>query len=178
MRPSTPYTINTKGHTVYQCGQPSSTMLHEPHLEHAEHSSFSATGMEFGCVVNTRQPVTLASQDSLAQLCDSIRQAPAPSAKFFLPQYEARMLLSLLWAETTVLPAKYAVEPVPPAEMKTGCIPVQGPFLRVVPVTSQLYQSCRGCPCPIEGSRHSHPQLSRRLAIFNSLLRGTWSSST
>lgn len=101
-----------------------------------------------------------------------------PQAPFFLPQYEARMLLSLLWAETTVLPAKYAVEPVPPAEMKTGCIPVQGPFLRVVPVTSQLYQSCRGCPCPIEGSRHSHPQLSRRLAIFNSLLRGTWSSST
>lgn len=96
MRPSTPYTINTKGHTVYQCGQPSSTMLHEPHLEHAEHSSFSATGMEFGCVVNTRQAVTLASQDSLAQLCDSIRQAPAPSAIHFTSVWGKNAALSPL----------------------------------------------------------------------------------
>ncbi len=42
-------------------------------------------------------------------------------------------------------------------------IPVQGPSLRAIPVASCLHQG-RSSPCTVKGSRHSYPQLPRRLA--------------
>ncbi len=43
-------------------------------------------------------------------------------------------------------------------------IPVQGPSLRAIPVASCLHQGRRSSPCTVKGSRHSYPQLPRRLA--------------
>ncbi len=41
---------------------------------------------------------------------------------------------------------------------------VQGPPLRAVPVPLCLYEGRGGCPCPVMGSWHQDPQLSRQLA--------------
>ncbi len=41
---------------------------------------------------------------------------------------------------------------------------VQGPPLRAFPVSPCLHEGRRGCPCPVTGSGHQDPQLSRRLA--------------
>ncbi len=124
----------------------------------------------------------------------------------------------VLRAEVAVLLAKDAIEPVPPAEMKSGfyspyfivpkkggwlrpildlrvlnralhklpfrmltqrrifqCVrPLdwfaaidlkdEGPSLRAIPVALCLHQGRRSRPCTVKGSRHSYPQLPRRLA--------------
>ncbi len=46
----------------------------------------------------------------------------------------------------------------------SGSIPVQGPSLRAIPVASCLHQGRRSSPCTVKRSRHSYPQLPRRLA--------------
>ncbi len=48
--------------------------------------------------------------------------------------------------------------------IRGASIPVQGPSLRAIPVALCLHQGRRSRPCTIKGSRHSYPQLPRRLA--------------
>ncbi len=48
---------------------------------------------------------------------------------------------------------------------------VQGPALRAFPVPPYLYESRGGCPCPVMGSGHQDPQLSRRLAHYGPVTR-------
>ncbi len=48
--------------------------------------------------------------------------------------------------------------------VRGASIPVQGPSLRAIPVASCLHQGRRSRPCTVKGSRHSYPQLPRRLA--------------
>ncbi len=48
---------------------------------------------------------------------------------------------------------------------------VQGPPLRALPVFPCLHEGCGGRPCPITGSGHQDPQLSRRLAHFGPVAR-------
>ncbi len=55
--------------------------------------------------------------------------------------------------------------------LQRACISVWGSSLRAVPVSSRLYEDCRGCPCPSQGSGHSHSQLPRWLADPSSLAR-------
>ncbi len=51
-----------------------------------------------------------------------------------------------------------------PLCVRGASIPVQGPSLRAIPVASCLHQGRRSSPCTVKGSRHSYPQLPRRLA--------------
>ncbi len=54
--------------------------------------------------------------------------------------------------------------PFSPLCVRGASIPVQGPSLRAIPVASCLHQGRRSRPCTVKGSRHSYPQLPRRLA--------------
>ncbi len=57
-----------------------------------------------------------------------------------------------------------STQTVSPLCVRGASIPVQGPSLRAIPVASCLHQGRRSCPCTVKGSRHSYPQLPRRLA--------------
>ncbi len=57
-----------------------------------------------------------------------------------------------------------STQTVSPLCVRGASIPVQGPSLRAIPVASCLHQGRRSSPCTIKGSRHSYPQLPRRLA--------------
>ncbi len=57
-----------------------------------------------------------------------------------------------------------STQTVSPLCVRGASIPVQGPSLRAIPVASCLHQGCRSRPCTVKGSRHSYPQLPRRLA--------------
>ncbi len=57
-----------------------------------------------------------------------------------------------------------STQTVSPLCVRGASIPVQGPPLRAIPVTSCLHQGRRSSPCTIKGSRHSYPQLPQRLA--------------
>ncbi len=57
-----------------------------------------------------------------------------------------------------------STQTVSPLCVRGASIPVQGPSLRAIPVTSCLHQGRRSSPCTVKGSRHSYPQLPRRLA--------------
>ncbi len=57
-----------------------------------------------------------------------------------------------------------STQTVSPLCVRGASIPVQGPSLRAVPVASCLHQGRRSRPCTVKGSRHSYPQLPRRLA--------------
>ncbi len=57
-----------------------------------------------------------------------------------------------------------STQTVSPLCVRGASIPVQGPSLRAIPVASCLHQGRRSRPCTVKGSRHSYPQLPRRLA--------------
>ncbi len=57
-----------------------------------------------------------------------------------------------------------STQTVSPLCVRGASIPVQGPSLRAIPVASCLHQGRRSSPCTFKGSRHSYPQLPRRLA--------------
>ncbi len=57
-----------------------------------------------------------------------------------------------------------STQTVSPLCVRGASIPVQGPSLRAIPVASCLHQGRRSSPCTVKGSRHSYPQLPRRLA--------------
>ncbi len=57
-----------------------------------------------------------------------------------------------------------STQTVSPLCVRRASIPVQGPSLRAIPVASCLHQGRRSRPCTVKGSRHSYPQLPRRLA--------------
>ncbi len=57
-----------------------------------------------------------------------------------------------------------STQTVSPLCVRGASIPVQGPSLRAIPVASCLHQGRRSRPCNVKGSRHSYPQLPRRLA--------------
>ncbi len=57
-----------------------------------------------------------------------------------------------------------STQTVSPLCVRGASIPVQGPPLRAIPVASCLHQGRRSSPCTVKGSRHSYPQLPRRLA--------------
>ncbi len=68
-----------------------------------------------------------------------------------------------------------STQTVSPLCIRGASIPVQGPSLRAIPVASCLHQGRRSSPCTIKGSRHSYPQLPRRLAhsgpVSNTVVR-------
>ncbi|KAI2663985.1 Intermediate filament protein ifa-2 [Labeo rohita] len=110
----------------------------------------------------------------------------------------ARLLPKFRGIYFTSVQSKDAVEPVPPAEMKTGfyspssypkradwfpsvClrgsgISVQSPPLWLDPVPPSIYQTRGGCPGSTLDMEHPHPQLSRRLADNSSLSRSVVSA--
>ncbi len=57
-----------------------------------------------------------------------------------------------------------STQTVSPLCVRGASIPVQGPSVRAIPVASCLHQGRRSSPCTVKGSRHSYPQLARRLA--------------
>ncbi len=57
-----------------------------------------------------------------------------------------------------------STQTVSPLCVRGASIPVKGPSLRAIPVASCLHQGRRSSPCTVKGSRHSYPQLPRRLA--------------
>ncbi len=57
-----------------------------------------------------------------------------------------------------------STQTVSPLCVRGASITVQGPSLRAIPVASCLHQGRRSSPCTVKGSRHSYPQLPRRLA--------------
>ncbi len=57
-----------------------------------------------------------------------------------------------------------STQTVSPLCVRGASISVQGPSLRAIPVASCLHQGRRSSPCTVKGSRHSYPQLPRRLA--------------
>ncbi len=57
-----------------------------------------------------------------------------------------------------------STQTVSPLCVRGASIPVQGPSLRAIPVASCLHQGRRSSPCTVKWSRHSYPQLPRRLA--------------
>ncbi len=56
-----------------------------------------------------------------------------------------------------------STQTVSPLCVRGASIPVQGPSLQAIPVASCLHQGRRSSPCTVKGSRHSYPQLPRRL---------------
>ncbi len=77
-----------------------------------------------------------------------------------------------------------STQTISPLCVRGASIPVQGPSLRAIPVASCLHQGRRSSPCTIKGSRHSYPQLPRRLAhsgpVSSTVVRNTgiWCSVT
>lgn len=75
--------------------------------------------MEFGSMVHAAQPIPLAHSDSLTQISIQFtRQPPRFSSilETLVPVQDA----SVLCEEISVLLAKYAIDPVPPAKMVSG----------------------------------------------------------
>ncbi|KAL0155801.1 hypothetical protein M9458_050064, partial [Cirrhinus mrigala] len=81
-----------------------------PHRGYVSDCSLDPTCSESGGVVIAPQPVSLVDPDSPARLYNPIQTAPAQFQRY----------ASVLHAEIAVLLAKNAIEPVPPAEMKSG----------------------------------------------------------
>ncbi len=73
-----------------------------------------------------------------------------------------------------------ATQTVPTVCVRGSGMAVQGPPLRALPVRPCLHEDRGGCPCPVTGSGHQDPQLSRAwLARENSCaITGTWCFGT
>ncbi len=73
-----------------------------------------------------------------------------------------------------------ATQTVPAVCVRGSGMAVQGPPLRALPVRPCLHEDRGGCPCPVTGSGHQDPQLSRAWPAHENscAITGTWCFGT
>ncbi|KAI2661350.1 ORF V: Enzymatic polyprotein [Labeo rohita] len=105
------------GRSSFWDQSPSPSPPRLPHCGHVGQRPFDTPGDQAGSLASASQPLAVVDSDGTSRLCDSVRQASAQVQRrpfHFCPfGHTCR-------SEVAVLLAKDAIEPVPPAEMKSG----------------------------------------------------------
>ncbi|KAL0149087.1 hypothetical protein M9458_055608, partial [Cirrhinus mrigala] len=91
-----------------------------PHRGHVGQRSLDSPRDQAGDLASASQPLAVVDSDGTSWLCDSVRQAPPRYRGVLSTLVHSDTQAAVLRAEVAVLLAKDAIEPVPPAEMKSG----------------------------------------------------------